>query len=893
VSLLDAIRYRWRAAWHRGDLDRDIEAELRAYADLDAEQHRYDGADGDKAWWAARRRVGNVTSLREGLREMSTIATLADQVRRDARYAARFLRNSPTFAIVATLTLALGVGANATIFSIVDAVMLRALPFPRAEQLVTLATTRDGLAAGSPSFLDVRDVARDARAFQRVVAYDEWRKNVAFGDEGAAEQMAVGLVSRDYFETLGIRPIMGRLFSDQEQRYGSHYVAAINQTLWRDRFGGSRDVVGNTIRINDETYTIVAVVPDIDLAWLNSRGLTARVWTPWAQPDTALSDANRGATGAVALARLLPGVSLAQARAELARVASRLAQTYPADRPYGMTAFPLVEARVGPMKAMLTMLGGGVAIVLLIACTNLAGLLHARNAARHREILVRTALGASRVQIARQLLVETLLLACAGGAGGFALAVAGCAAVSRWHPPQFPQLAGLTVNGTVLAFALIVSVTAGGVFGLWPAWSTSHVDLASSLRAGGRTGTASREQRRARSALVIVQVALAMMLLSGSAVLVQSVARLRNQDLGFATAGLFKAHVYVPPARYTDASALTRVSEQFTAAVSALPGVESATLATGYLPAAARWPQTIDIEGQPLARSDDKRIGYLATADESYLRTYGAPIVEGRDLTAADAVDAPAVAIVNQAFVRRFVSGRSAVGLRIRLGDPLRRMAEPRAITIVGVFKNMKNDGLANDVFPQVVGLYRQLPEFNSEFKDIIVRTKGDPASLASPVRGVLRELDPSMPLAEAATMREVVATASGGTTYAAALLGAFAALGLVLAAIGIYGVIAYMVAQRRAEIGIRSALGATPAQILKLVVGSGCVLGLTGSLVGVVGATATRGALSGQTYGVSPSDPLTLMVTVIGLVIVAAVASIIPASRALRIDPVGALRGE
>ena len=220
-------------------------------------------------------------------------------------------------------------------------------------------------------------------------------------------------------------------------------------------------------------------------------------------------------------------------------------------------------------------------------------------------------------------------------------------------------------------------------------------------------------------------------------------------------------------------------------------------------------------------------------------------------------------------------------------------MAEPRAITIVGVFKNMKNDGLANDVFPQVVGLYRQLPEFNSEFKDIIVRTKGDPASLASPVRGVLRELDPSMPLAEAATMREVVATASGGTTYAAALLGAFAALGLVLAAIGIYGVIAYMVAQRRAEIGIRSALGATPGQILKLVVGSGCVLGLTGSLVGVVGATATRGALSGQTYGVSPSDPLTLMVTVIGLVIVAAVASIIPASRALRIDPVGALRGE
>src|SRR6185503_11103283 len=584
MSLIDALRYRWRAAWRRDALDREIEHELRARAELDAAQRRHDGLDSDDAQRAARRSVGNVTYLREELRGMSAIVRVLDDLKRDARYAARFLRRSPTFAIVATLTLALGVGATTTIFTIIDAVVFRTLPFPRPEQLVTWSSTRDGVVVGSPSPLDVRDVARDTRAFQRVAAYDEWRKNVAMGTDGVAEQMAVALVSRAYFEALGVTPVMGRLFTDQEQRYGSHYVAAISRTLWRDRYGSARDVLGKTIRINDEPYSIIAVVPDVDLAWLNARGLTARIWTPWAQPDTVVSDAARGATGDVTIARLSPNVTIEQGRAELRRVASRLASTYPADRPYGMTATPLVESRAGALKPILAILSGGVALVLLIACTNLAGLLHARNAARHRELLVRTALGASRVQLARQLLVETLLLAAIGGGAGFALGAAGCAAVARWHPPQFPQLAGLTVNGSVLGFALVIAVVSGGIFGVWPAWSTSRVDLAASLRAGGRTGTASHEQRRARSALVVVQVALAVMLLAATGVLVQSAARLRNQNLGFSISGLFKAHLYVPPARYGDAAALTRFSEQFTAKVRALPGVRSASLTTGYLP---------------------------------------------------------------------------------------------------------------------------------------------------------------------------------------------------------------------------------------------------------------------------------------------------------------------
>lgn len=890
MSFLDAMRYRWRAVFDHAELDREIDEEMEHYADLERRQRANQSA---AAWHADRpRRVVNVTYLREELRRMSRLRTALDQAAQDLRYAWRTLRNAPTFAIVATLTLALGVGANATIFGIVDAVLLTRLPFPQPDRLVRLVSTRDGVVVGSPAEWDVQEIAQAARSFRHLVPYDEWPKTVrVHAAASTPEDMLVGLVSTDYFTTLGVRPVIGRLFAPDEERPGQNDVAVISRGLWRRRFASSPTVLGTTMQINDEPYSIIGVVPDLDVAWLSPRGVAAQIWTPWALPAVAPAGAWRGPTGNGAIARLRPGVSLDQARAEVARFAARFRSAYPSDAPYGLTVMPLAYTRVGALGPVLGILGGAVGLVLLIACTNLASLLHARHAARQREMLVRTALGASRRRLVRQLLIETAVLGGLGGALGFGLAIAGCAAVSRWHPAKFPQLAGLSVNATVLGFALVVSLAAAAIFGVWPAWSTSRLQIAEQLRAGGRTGTGSREQRRVRSGLVVVQIALALMLAASTAILTQSVGHLTHQELGFDADHLFKAQLYIPPARYRDPAAVARFADRLGNTIRALPGVEAATVTMGNPPAAARWLQTVSIEGQAPDRTQDRPTAFLTVADDSYLRAYGTRLVRGRDFRSTDVAGGPAVAIVSASFVREEMPNRDPLGVRIALDNPIRPVASPTPITIVGVFQDVKNDGLNEPPRPQIVGLYRQLPEFSSNFKILIVRTRGAPSALGAPIQRVVRTMDPDLALSEVATMHDVVAAAAGGTSYAALLVGAFALLGLLLAAIGTYGVVSHMVVQRSAEIGIRTALGAGPSNVMRIVMGNGCALGAAGALLGLLGSTATSRVLSGQVYGVSAMDPATLLASASGLVLITALASLIPAWRALRIDPATALR--
>ncbi|HEX6816078.1 MAG TPA: ABC transporter permease [Gemmatimonadaceae bacterium] len=890
MSFIDGMKYRWRAVFHHAGLDREIDEELRHYAELDGCQRANESAaarDADRP-----PRVVNATYLREELRRMSRLRTALDQAAQDLRYAWRTLRAAPTFTVVATLTLALGVGANTTIFGIVDAVVLTPLPFPHPDRLVRLLSTRDGVVVGSPSEWDVQEIAQTARSVRHLVPYDEWPKTVRLRAAASPpEDMLVALVSRDYFTTLGVTPVIGRLFAPDEERPGHNYVAVISRGLWRQRFGSSPTVLGTTMQINDEPYTIIGVVPDLDVAWLSPRGLAARIWTPWALPAVAPAGAWRGPTGNGAIARLGPGVSLDQARAEVAQFAARLRRTYPSDAPYGLTVVPLADTRVGALGPVLGILGGAVVLVLLIACTNLASLLHARHAARQREMLVRTALGASRSRLVRQLLVETAVLGGLGGGLGFLLAIAGCAAVSRWHPSKFPQLAGLSVNATVLGFALTVALAAAAIFGVWPAWSTSHVEIAEQLRAGGRTGTGSREQRRVRSALVVIQIALALMLAASTAILTQSVGHLTHQELGFVVDHVFKAQLYIPPARYRDPAAVARFSDQLGNTIRALPGVEAATVTMGYPPQAARWLQAVSIEGQASDRPEDRPTAFFTVADDAYLRAYGTRLVRGRDFRSTDVAGGPAVAIVSESFVREEMPNRDPLGVRVTLDNPIRPVASPTPMTIVGVFQDVKNDGLNQPSRPQLVGLYRQLPEFSSNFKILIVRTRNDPSALGAPIQRVVRTMDPDLALSEVATMQDVVAAAAGGTTYAALLVGAFAVLGLLLAAIGTYGVVSYMVAQRSGEIGIRTALGARPSNIIRIVVGKGCALGAGGAFLGLLGSIATARVLSGQVYGVSATDPATLLVSASGLVLITALSSMIPAWRALRIDPATALR--
>ena len=824
---------------------------------------------------------------------------LLEEAQQDFRYAVRVLRKAPTFAVVAILTLALGVGVNATMFAVLDAVVLAPLPFHAPEQLVRVFATKNGSIVGGPSILDIRDVAGTAKSFSSIVAYDQWRKNVSgLGGSSQPEQEVVGLVPPEFFGTLGIAPIMGRLFSGDENGQGNHYVAVIDRRFWRDHFAGARDVLGKSILINDEPYTIVAVMPDSVPRWLQPPGADIKIWTPLAAlSPNVWSEDTRADRDFTSIARLRPGVTVEQARTELAELGARLASTHPVDRTYGLTLEPLGDTRVGPLRDVLVILIGAAILVLLTTCANLANLLMARNSTRARELLLRAALGADRARLFRQLLVETLVLATIGGAAGLGAAFAGSVLVSRWHPEGLPQLAGVAIGGRMLAFTATISLLTGLAFGVWPALAMSRVDLASRLRDGGR-GVAGGK-RRGRAVLAAAQVALSLVLVASTALMTQSVAHLATQDLGFRVDHTLKAHVYLPQVRYPNPAAIARFADQFGASVRALPGVLSATIMTGYPPTSQRWMRAVTIDGAPPRSANDVPVASLGIGDESYLRTLAIPLVRGRDLSGADAADAAPVAIVNESFERRFFPGASALGRQIRVNEAAAYRPSgtaayvPRAITIVGVFRDVKNDGLRAPPQPQFIGLYRQFPEFNIEFKDLVVRTRGEPLLMAGDIRRTLARLDPDMPLAEVATLEDVVSRASGGLAYTTTLLAAFALLGLTLAAIGVFGVVAYDVSQRTAEIGLRMAIGAAPAEILWLVLREGAWLGLIGAATGTAAALGTSRAIGGQMFGISALDPTTFAATAAALVFVTIMASLVPALRAVQVDALRALRNE
>ena len=887
-----------RAIASRTAAERDMREEMDAHLARAAERFVSRGMSPDDARLAARREFGNVAVIQEESRDARG-GRFLDDAAQDVRYALRVLRKAPTFALVATLTLALGIGVNATMFAVLNSVVLEPLPFRHPDQLVRIFATRSGAVVGGPSLIDIRDVARTARSFSSIVAWDQWRKNVSgFGGSSRPEQQMIGLVPPEFFTTLGLSPIIGRPFTAGENGSGNHYVAAIDRRLWLDRFGGAPDVLGKSILINDEPYTIVAVMPDSLPSWLQRTGYDIKIWTPLAAmaPDV-FAEANRGDRDFMSIARLRPGVTIEQARTELSELAARLASTYPADRNFGLTLAPLADTRVGPLRDVLAILIGAALHVLLTACANLANLLMARNSTRAREMLLRSALGAGRSRLFRQMLVETLVLASIGGIVGLATALGGATLVSRWHPEALPQLGSIVTGGRMLWFTGAISVLTGIAFGVGPALASSRVDIASRLRDGGRAVAGGRS--RARSALAVAQIALSLVLVASTALMLQSVARLETQDLGIRVDHALKAQLYLPPVRYRTPAALTRFADQFGASVRALPGVESATIMTGYPPTSQSWPRQVSVDGMPARRAGDAPMAFMGIGDEWYLRTLGIPLLRGRDLSSADAADGAPVAIVNETFERRFAAGTSALGKQIRIITPRSYSPEgpvaytPRPITIVGVFRDARNDGLRAPPQPQFIALYRQVPEFNIEFKTLVVRTRGEPLAVTAELRRVLAGIDPDMPLAEVATLEDVVSTASGGLAYTTTLLAAFALLGLTLAMIGVFGVVAYDVSQRTAEIGVRTAIGASPSEILWLVLKDGVLLGAVGAAIGTAVAIGTSRLIGGQMFGISPLDPATFAATAGALLLVTLIASLVPAVRAMRIDPVRALRNE
>jgi putative ABC transport system permease protein len=887
--------------FRRRDLENDLRRELQSHIDLEAEQQQESGASEDESHYAARRAFGNATLVAEDVRESWSLAWL-EHFFRDLRYGARALRKSPGFTAVAVLTLALGIGANTAIFSAIDALMLRPLPFTASDQLVRIYSTQKGMFntfanPDGPSALDVRDFAQRSRSFQNMVAYDTWRKNVSFGESaGQPEQMAVGLVPAAYFEILDIRPIIGRLFSEDENREGKNYVAAISAQLWKNRFAGDPSVLGRKIRINGEPYTIVAVMPDVIPAWVEP-GRHSEIWTPFPYSPDMWSESGRGERGYAVLARLKPGVSLEQAQADLSVIAAALAAEHPVDQGVGVAVKRLADSRAGALRSMLYLLMGAVSLILLIACVNLANLLLARNSARQRELAVRTALGSGRGGLVRQLLAETLLLSLLGGTVGFACAEIGLRALTRMHPENLPQLGSVGIDWRVLTFTLLVSLVTSLLFGLAPAFMGTQLNLVDALKQGGRSATSGRSSQRVRSLLVITEMAMCLMLLVGASLLVRSIIRLESQSLGIRQDHLLRGRIYLPPVRYTNPGVRTRFCDDFATRVRALPGVIEATVTTVYPPNNG-WTQMLVIPGDPVTRIQDIPSAQFGVVDQHFLRTLGIPLIRGRDFAESDSATSPPVALISEEFKRQYFATEDPIGRKIHIGPPQlpgiaveENITDDVDVTIIGVIGDFKNAGLAVAPQPQITVLYSQNPLVNGGFKDILIRTTSEPHLLEPEIRTQLRALDSDMPFAEVQTIDELVERQTGGQRFTTLLLASFALAGLALAVVGIYGVVSFLVVQRNQELAVRIALGASHANVLWLVLNQSLKMAAIGATIGLLGACAAQRLMTGLLFGISPVDPATFVGGAALLLAVAAIASAIPGARVLRIDPAQALR--
>jgi putative ABC transport system permease protein len=801
-----------------------------------------------------------------------------DILLRDLRFALRQLRRTPAFSMAAVACLALGIGATTVIFSTVDGVLLRPLPFPEPERLVTIWGHHASIGRETASLPDFLDWRRESRSFSAMAA----QANTQFTVTGAGEPRVVrgAFVTANYFRVLGGPIPVGRGFRDEEERSGATRVAILGDGFWRREFGARADVVGRQITLGGIPYTIVGA---------GARGLSVPedvdVWAAF-PTDTTLGRRNDFLQ---VVGRLAPGADQRRAEEELTTVARRLEQAYPASNSgWGVELIGLQERIVGEIRPALLLFMGAVGLVLLIACANVANLMLARVATREREVTIRAALGASRRRLVRQLFTESVVLALAGGALGLGLAVWGVRALQALEPGTIPRLDEIGVNGTALAFALGVSVVTGLLFGLAPAVRLMRYDLAGGLVEGGRWMAGHRSAGRTRSLLVLAEVALACVLLVGAALLLTSFIRLQGVDPGFAPRGILTARLTLPRARYDDSTRQAAFADALLAQARSLPGVRSAALASdapvGDGP--PYWSFAVAGVEQPPPDVVQDAVVFRITPD--YFGTFGIPLVRGRLFEASDRGDAAPVAVVSEGFSRRYWPDRSPLGARITLGDP--EDSTSVWMTVVGVVGDVRQEGPAAAAYPQ---LYLPLAQVTSRSLLIALRTSGEPLTLTPALKRAISAIDPNLALGRVATMDERVAGTLARPRVNAVLLAGFAATALILAALGIYSVIAYGVVQRTRELGIRMALGARRDDVLGLVLRQGMAPVLAGLALGLGGAAVASRVLRGLLYGVGGIDPITYAGVAAFLAAVALLASYLPARRAALADPVVALRNE
>jgi putative ABC transport system permease protein len=807
-----------------------------------------------------------------------------DTLLQDLRYSLRTLLKNPGFAVVAVITLALGIGANTAIFSVVNAVLLRPLPYAEPDRLVMLWGSYPEFGRTSTSLPDFLDWREQSTAFEELAGLTTTNVNLAIGD-GEPGRASRGLVTANFFRTLGVRPALGRFFLPEEEQGGAEGVrlaepvVVVSHGLWQSRLGGSPEVIGRTLELHGRQYTVVGVAPP-DFRF----GEPMDVWTPL----NLAAEAGRRSEFLQVLGRMRAGATLEQARGEMEAINRRLAEEYPTtNTSIGVELVTLREQVIGNLRPALLAFMGAVGLVLLIACANVANLMLTRAAAREREMAIRAALGAGRMRLARQLLTESVVLAMVGAALGLLLAVVGIRALRSAQADLIPRFAEVGVDPTVLGFTLGLAVLTGVLFGLAPAVRLGSRTLSGVLRSGGRGLAGEGGVWRLRSALVLGEVALALMLLVGAGLLIRSFERLQRVDTGFEPSGVLAAQVALPITQYPEPEQRLAFWNQLLESAATLPGVESAALGSNVPLSGAAGYWSFSIEGLADAEGIMQDAQPFSVTPE-YFRTLRISLLDGRVFGEQDHADAPPVAIVNRTLAERFFAGRSPLGQRLTFGDP--ENPETPWWTIVGVVNDTRIEGMRDAPYSQI---YRPYAQAGGGNMIVLLRTAGDPLRLAGPVRSAVHNLDATLPVYDVKTMQQYVTESITTPRIGTTLLGVFAAVALLLAAVGIYGMISYTVTQRTQEIGVRMALGAQPGDMLRLMIRQGMTPVLGGLLVGIFGAWAASRLIGSQLYDTSATDPLTFLGVVLFLGSVALLASYLPARRATRVDPMIALRAE
>jgi putative ABC transport system permease protein len=885
-DLMRALASRIRARLSPGHADGDFEHELETHLEMLTDENARRGMAPEEARRTARIRLGGLTQLKETNRELQGLPAL-ETFLQDTRFAFRMLRKNPGFTGVAVLTLALGIGANTAIFSVVYAVLLKPLPYAKSDQLYNVfeVQPQDGITGTGWSYANFADLRAQNRIFSEMAGSQ--KHQLTLTGRGEPSVVNTSVVTPELFSLFGEQPLAGRLLFSEDGKPGAPPVVILSENLWRGVFGADPKIIGSSINLDQRSFTVVGIMP----AAFRFPFLTKseQLWIPLVQdPLFGSWMPRRGGHWLQVTGRLKPGVSMAQAQAELNAISARSAKEFPAENGgWQIRMVPLQTMVVGSVKSPLLVLLGAAGLVLLIACANIANLLLTRATSRAREIAVRTTLGAGRRRIVRQLLSETAVLGLLGGLTGIALAYWGVQGLSSLLPPTVPQVNAIRVDNVALGFALLLSLIASGIFGLAPALFATTSNLQASLREGGGRSGESRNRRRARSFLAAGEIALATVLLVAAGLLLRSFAKLMSVSPGFDVQHIVKADISLPRFQYSTPQQWTAFSDELLARIQAEPGLQDSAVAVPRPIADGTINLGFDIVGTPPSSAGTSRTANYVSVSPEYLRVMEIPLLAGRFFNKHDVPSAARVSVISQAMARLYFPNQDPLGKRLVFGFP----PDGGVVReIVGIVGDVRDVALGQDPGPMMYVPFAQAPFWGA---NVVVRSALSPSSVATAIRQQVRKMDKELPVTDVAMMPDIVEASLSQPRSRTFLLGLFAAMALVLAATGIFGVISYSVSCRTNEMGIRVALGASRGAILWMVLRETLVLTFVGLALGVPSALAASRLVGHMLFGVSTNDPATLAVVACALAAVAALAGYVPARRAMRVDPMVALRYE